>query len=257
MYDIAICDDSIVDCTHLKEYINTITGDEGQIRVHEYHSGEELLRAAETVRFALIFLDIQMEGMDGEEAARRLRRQDDSVILVFITGAAEPSPQSFEVQAYRYIKKNMAGPQKEQYIRDSLNRMREVGRMPVLPAKCDGVMVCFKPDDIVYMEKYKKNTRVYLTKAAQSRYEIDCVEREVRIGEKLEHLYELLKPWGFGYPHNSYVINFKHLMMCVGTEFRLEGYEKIKFGISRNKAQEFRQQKNLFMTEKYQRREEG
>ena len=77
-----------------------------RLRIHEYESGKELLSAMNHIRFAAVFLDIQMKELDGEETAKRIRQLDSSLVLVFYTGFAEPSPRTIEVQPYRYIMKN-------------------------------------------------------------------------------------------------------------------------------------------------------
>ena len=49
-------------------------------------NGITALKLAETQDFDLIFLDLKMTGMDGAETFRRIRRIDNSVPVVIITG---------------------------------------------------------------------------------------------------------------------------------------------------------------------------
>lgn len=255
MYNIAICDDLEMDRTYLRERIATLL-DKEETRFFEYTSGKDLLEAMEDIPFELIFLDIQMEGMDGEETARQIRKRDDSLVLVFVTGKVDPSPRSFIVQPYRFIKKNMTDEEKNGYIQDALVRMEEIAKAPSMTAKCGGSKLVLRPDDIVYIEKYKKSTLVHLSPLAQRKYSLDAAA-EVRIMDKLESLYEILSHYGFGYPHDSYIINFKYLMWCTYTELKLEGYEEIGFKITRSKAPEFNRLKSLFMKGKYPKGRRG
>lgn len=250
MYNIAICDDLEMDRKHLKERIIVLLGARKDVRLFEYISGKELLEAMENVPFTLIFLDIQMEGIDGEETARRIRKKDDRLVLVFFTGKVDPSPRSFITQPYRFIKKNMEDEEKDGYIKDALMRMEEIAKAPSLIAKHNGAKLILKPDDIVYIEKYKKTTLVHLSRLASDKYGVDAAT-EVRIIDKLENLYDILKHHSFGHPHDSYIVNFKYLMVCTYNEFKLEGYEEIGFKITRSKAQEFNRLKSLFMSGKY------
>lgn len=245
MYDIAICDDDHVDIMLLRELILRLSDKPEDLRIHEYSSGTELLKAAAVIHFPLVFLDIQMDEMDGEETARKLRLIDNNTILVFCTGKAEPSLETFLVQPYRYIKKNMPEERKERYISQSIKRMEEEKRQPVLKARSERVSVYLKAGDIVYIEKCKKTTRAYLSASAMERYGISS-RAEIRISERLEDLYERLREYGFGYPHNSYIVNFKYMMICTNTELRLEGYEDMVFKVSRSKAQEFNRLKVIF-----------
>lgn len=254
MYEVAICDDSALDRRLLREEISANKEYLEQIRFHEYGSGKELLAKMEQIRFSIIFLDIQMEGMDGEKTAEEIRKLDDGVVLIFYTGCAEPTPHSFEVQPYRFIKKNMPQIEKGKNINDAMDKMAAVMRMPSLEAKVNGGRLFLKPDDIVYMEKYRKSVKVYLSQSAKRRYHIqetDGREPEVRIADKLGNLYDSLRQYGFGYPHDSYIINYKYLMSCIENEIRLEGFPDVVFKVSRSKAVEFNQLKKVFLTAKY------
>lgn len=254
MYEVAICDDSALDRRLLREDIGRYKKYQEQIRFHEYGSGRELLSKMEQIRFSIIFLDIQMGGMDGEKTAEEIRKLDDSVVLVFYTGCAEPTPHSFEVQPYRFIKKNMSQNEKNRNIIDALDKMAAVIQMPLLEAKINGGRLFLKPDDIVYIEKYRKSVKVYLSQSAKRWYHIRTIddrEPEIRIADKLGNLYSILRQYGYGYPHDSYIINYKYLMSCIENEIRLEGFPDTVFKVSRSKAVEFNQMKKEFLTAKY------
>ena len=69
MVSIAVCDDELLECISISEKIRGCM-EELKIpcRVERFHSGKELLDALG--RFDLIFLDILMEGMDGQAVPR-------------------------------------------------------------------------------------------------------------------------------------------------------------------------------------------
>ncbi len=68
-----------------------------------FATGEELLTADK--EFDIIFLDIQMEGMGGIEAARTLRQSNDDRVIIFITGIKEHVFEAFDVSAFHYLLK--------------------------------------------------------------------------------------------------------------------------------------------------------
>ncbi|PPK80304.1 DNA-binding LytR/AlgR family response regulator [Lacrimispora xylanisolvens] len=254
MFEIAICDDSIGDRERLKERIGKNMPESDKFRIHEYDSGISLLAAIKNIRFSIIFLDVQMNEMNGEETAVRVRQLDNNVILVFYTGFAEPSPRSFEVQPYRYIMKNMTDEVMDRYIRDSLDKMIELGQAPLLSANVNRERLFLRADDIVYIEKYKKNTRVHISESSIRIYGIKDLDSsdvpDIRVSERLETIYERLKKYGFGYPHDSYIINFKYLIYCTSKILRLKDVDTM-FQITRSKAQEFHMLKEEFMLSKY------
>lgn len=251
MYEVAICDDEQQDREFLKAEINRSGKYVGMLRFHEYKSGAELLKDMKKIEFSIIFMDIQMEGMDGEETAQEIRKWDDSVILVFWTGYAEPGVHSFEMQPYRFIKKNMPDEERWKYIEDSLERMITVVKMPYIQAKCGSEKLFLRPDDVIYMEKSKKYIQVHLSEQAKIRYDIaEAKQDDIRIYDKMDNIYKMLKPYGYGCPHSSYVINFKYLISSRQNTITLEGF--INLNVTRSKALEFNQMKKSYMTMKYE-----
>lgn len=258
MYDIAICDDEVKDREFLKKDINENEKYKNLLRIHEYGSAYELLVDMDKINFSIIFLDIHMEGMDGEQAAEEIRKRDDAVIIVFVTGCAEPTMHSIEVQPFRFIKKDMPDMERKKYIGDSLEKMVTAVQNPAILAKVIRKEIILRPDDIVYIEKYKKFVKVYLSPDAQRRYHIsEETGNDIRIYERLENLYDILKPYGFGYPHNSYIINLRYILSCDGDEIRLEGVPDIIFRVSRSKMFEFNNMKRMFLLSKYRNRPEN
>ena len=67
----------------------------------------------------ILFLDIQMKGMDGMETARKLRADKFRGFLIFITVLKEMVFQSFEVQAYDYLVK----PVEEKQFEKTMERL--------------------------------------------------------------------------------------------------------------------------------------
>lgn len=74
------------------------------IETHVFHSGTELLEQLST-QFDIIFLDIEMDGMNGMETAREIRRAGSEAILVFITNMAQYAINGYEVGALDYVLK--------------------------------------------------------------------------------------------------------------------------------------------------------
>lgn len=62
------------------------TLERGNYYVITAEDGINALKLVEAQNFDLIFLDLKMTGMDGAETFRRIRRTDDSVSVVIITG---------------------------------------------------------------------------------------------------------------------------------------------------------------------------
>jgi DNA-binding NarL/FixJ family response regulator len=82
--------------------------------------GRALLTAAETLRPDVIVLDIAMPLLNGLEAARRIKRQDDQVKLVFLTMNEDPAlaAEAFRSGASGYLLKRSAASELALAIRE-------------------------------------------------------------------------------------------------------------------------------------------
>jgi len=247
MYDIGICDGCGPDRLWVRESIFKNAEDGQMLRIHEYESGQELLEAVERIRFSMIMLDILQKDMDGEELARQIRDMNKHVVLVFNTGRQDVSPRSFEVQPYRYIKKDMVEEWRNHYISEALSYMAEVEKEPILMAKWNKIRLYLKLDDIVYIDNGDRMVRVHLTRAAMKKYNIKPDSGDILIKDKLLNLYQKLKLYGFGYPHSSYIINFMYIAQCTNDKFRMREYENICMCVSRKMSKEFNIQRRLYM----------
>ena len=68
-----------------------------------YESGEEFLESGKN--YDLLFLDIDMKGMDGIETARKIRLRDKKLKIVYVTAYREYAGKAFSVHAFGYLLK--------------------------------------------------------------------------------------------------------------------------------------------------------
>ena len=89
MLRIGICDDSAEARLSLHAMLERLLEKRAvESQIYEFSSGEGLLGWMEkhTGEVDLVFLDIEMGGMNGMETAKALRAQSDTLQLVFVTG---------------------------------------------------------------------------------------------------------------------------------------------------------------------------
>ena len=98
--DIAVVDDEKA----IREHIcGLVEEQQPKSCIEAYATGEELLTSGK--RYDIVFLDIQMEGMNGIEAARSLREKQEDTVLVFITGIRDYVFDAFDLYAFQYLLK--------------------------------------------------------------------------------------------------------------------------------------------------------
>ena len=106
-YRIAICDDLATDRNYLSSMCETWSRhNRYHIQISKFTSAENFLfYYAEKKDFDILLLDIEMGAMDGVTMARKLRQDNQTVQIIFITGYADYISDGYEVDALHYLMK--------------------------------------------------------------------------------------------------------------------------------------------------------
>ena len=97
---IAICDDEKPIRDYIEKCVREVNPD---VLIMQYADASDMVSASFDAD--ILFLDIQMPGMDGMKAARILRTMGNKTILVFVTAVEEYVFQAFDVGAVQYMVK--------------------------------------------------------------------------------------------------------------------------------------------------------
>lgn len=105
MIKVAIVDDEGRERDTLTEYFRKFSSEIREtIQTVGFAGGGELL-AAYDFTYDLICLDIDMQGQNGIDTAKKLREMDEKVLIIFITNMAQMAIRGYEVQALDFIVK--------------------------------------------------------------------------------------------------------------------------------------------------------
>ena len=107
MVNIAIVDDEIENVETIAKYIRYFEEEKdkkGEFRILKYYDGKDLLKRFDQ-EIDIIFLDIEMQYLDGMSAARRIRKNNADVVIIFITKLAQMAIKGYEVDALDFIVK--------------------------------------------------------------------------------------------------------------------------------------------------------
>lgn len=122
-YKFAICDDSSAD----RKYIRSLTEKwaklkSNAIEISEFSSAENFLFFYEDKNdYDILFLDVEMDKMDGVSLAKKIRSKNDTIQLIFISGYSDYIAEGYEVDALHYLMK----PVKEDKFYSVLDRAEE------------------------------------------------------------------------------------------------------------------------------------
>lgn len=106
-YKVAICDDSDADRRYIMDMVRSWASAAGhEVQIDGFPSAESFLfRYAGESDYDILLLDIEMGAMDGVTMARELRKSNDTVQIIFITGYSDYISEGYEVAALHYLMK--------------------------------------------------------------------------------------------------------------------------------------------------------
>ena len=138
MLQVAICDDDRAALERYAAQLERLAVQEQLgIRLTTFPSGEALLFALEDLdwRLDILYLDVQMPGLDGIETARRLRAAGCEAQILFLTNSREEVFESFDVRPLQYLLKGQLSLEK---FRTSFARAVQLcGRQPQALFVCE------------------------------------------------------------------------------------------------------------------------
>lgn len=223
MIYIAICDDEKYMSDRIRTMVSGFFGRKNmEITVSQFSCGEELLEYNRQID--ILFLDIQMRGIDGMETARKLREDQFRGFLIFITVLREMVFRSFEVQAYDYLVKPIEEKQFEKTMERLYASMKNASEASLLVQK--GYESRIVPlEDIVFCEIIDRKIYLHLVSSEV----VDYYDRIENLEAKLDNR--------FFRCHRSYLINLKHLKGYRNSVAYMEDGREIP--VSRLRGKEF------------------
>lgn len=160
-YQFAVCDDRPEDSRLVARLASRWARQAGaEAEIESFPSAEAFLfRYEEKKDFDVLLLDIEMTGMDGVELARTVRRDNEAVQIVFITGYSDYIAEGYEVSALHYLMK----PVNEENFHQVLTRA--VGRLarnePFLTLELPGETVRVPLPEIRYLDVQQNYVTVH------------------------------------------------------------------------------------------------
>lgn len=198
MLQLAVCDDERVFRSDLRKILGTELELCGiDYHISEFTSGEELIAGLEKADCQILFLDIEMKGIDGVEAARRLRETKRQVEIVFVTSYADFVFQGYEVRALNYILKPYEPEKIAAVLHTALEALDiEAEKYYVIDQRGGSIRVPLS--SVKYFSSDRRTVHAVTT------------EQEYTFYEKLSDL-ETELPDTFVRIHNRYLVHLKYL----------------------------------------------
>lgn len=223
MIRIGIAEDDQAYIDQIQEYLNQYRKDTGEtFSVRVFRDGFQLAFDYKP-EFDILLLDVQMPTMDGITAAKRIRRADPDVAILFITNMAQYAINGYEVRARSYILKpiNYYGFYLE--LQEAIAAIRRRDVKSLLLTTEDG-MIKVPVGKVLYMENQKHDLYIH------------TVDQVIRIRSAMKDMEDRLVGCFFVRSSVSYLVNLAHVSGISGDMVLVNGE---KLPISRQKRKEF------------------
>ena len=107
MIKVAICDDENIIASQIDNMILTICSKETiSVETDVFYSGDSLENEiSRGTKYDMIYLDIQMKDGDGIATAKSIRKIDENVLLIYVSGYDSYLMDLFRLDVFTFIKK--------------------------------------------------------------------------------------------------------------------------------------------------------
>ena len=215
IYRIAVCDDRQTDRDYLASLLEEWAASVGHIvQSRLFPSAEAFLFCYEEDKsWDMLLLDIEMDGMDGVTLAKKVRRENRTVQLIFVTGYSEYISEGYEVSALHYLVKPIRRDKfftvldraAEQCARNghflTLAQSKEMIRLPLYE-------ICYLEASRNYVTIHGENGQNYTIRHTLSELERELDDRFFRTGR-------------------SYIVNLACIRKVTRTDIHLKNGELV------------------------------
>ena len=222
MIEIAICDDEEIIIERIADLIKKQNMD---CHIESFQAGNELLAAKR--RFDLIFLDIQMDGINGMETAKAVREYDRKAVIVFVTAVKEYVFEAFDVGAFHYLLKPIEERKFAEVFENAAREIQERRKQKETPAlffKTKNKSYTFNQSEIIFIESKNRKAAIHTVKNTLEVYAV---------------MKELQKELGnsFYRCHRGYLVNMAHIAEYSSDMIEMDNGERVY--LAKEKYQEF------------------
>ena len=206
-----------------------------EYEVHTATNGQDALDMCEEHTYDLIFLDIEMSGIDGIKTAHMIRPKSRRSRIVYVTNHSELALQSYAVHPFDFVVKPFTKERIINVLRELMKYIADtVETDPVIQLKgIDGPLLLNLKN--IYVFEYTGNRRI----TVYTKSEKHCIKGS------LSDIISLINSESFTSPHKSFIVNMEHIDKLTG--FTLYTTNGIEVPVAQKKLKEFHNEFSRFI----------
>lgn len=119
--------------------------------------------------YDIALLDIDMGETNGIELARKLRAENENIVIIFITNFIQYAPEGFEVQAFRYLLKADFSAKLDSYFDSAVQEVLQ--RKQLVTISINSEIIDVPVNDILYLESHRRIIVMHLLDEKRPAYQ--------------------------------------------------------------------------------------
>ncbi len=206
---VAVCDDHYMEVKMIEDYLTN-----QHIEVDHYESGEAIIAAYrdQGQRYDAVFLDIELEELDGFHTADIIYAIDDTVLIVFVTSHHDYVEEWFKFSGVWFLHKPVSVDALDEALAHLKKRLAKRRRTYTFSDKRQSVRL--RCEDILYIEAQGHSVIIH-TKTDQN----------YTIYKSLKDMEQELAG-AFCRVHDSFLVNMQHIRRMGSEERFIDGQGK-------------------------------
>ena len=201
---IGICDDETYFRDEMEKLVSVYANEaENNVDIRTFANAEGLVEDILDggTEYHVLFLDVEMEGMTGMVAAKKLRAEGYKGIICFVTSKIAYAYDAFGVDAIGYVSK----PAKYQDVKKTMKKAviildmqndEEEAKKRYIEITTQNAKVMLDLQQVIYVEKRRNQCVIHME------------ESEIVCYETLKNLFERLDKSKFTFTHQGFIVNF-------------------------------------------------
>lgn len=214
---IAVCDDD-ADQRHLIASFIKESGIFDTYMLFEYTSAEDLLAAINAEPcFDVIFLDVEMNGINGIEAGRKIKEINRNILIIYVSSHSKYAIESFDNEPLHYILKPINKEKFFEILRKAKHKMQLLYNKISIAQKEGMISLYLK--NIIYIEHHNRHL-VY-----------HCTDGQYEVVGKVKDIVDKLEKHGFILINQGVLINAEHVKQISKLDIIMDNGEKAMISV--------------------------
>ena len=200
----AICDDESMALNMVSSALKSCFAQQRvTLKLEKFTSSESFSNVIPKNQWELVFLDIDIPGLDGIELGKKLKAENPDVVIIYISNCEDRVFDAFAAHPFGFVRKSSFLKDVESVVRLYITEViQKETPEEILEVKTHSGFMRLKIHNIMYIECDRDYQDIHM--ADQSDV--------IRIQQRMNMLEENLKKSGFLRVHTGYLVNYKYIV---------------------------------------------